>query len=318
MNKDQIKCILCGNKKLELVTTKLRDGKPGSIYHCQTCDLGILIDHSNPDQLRNWYDGDYRKEHGPKLSQKNEYKAIFEFAVKHQEHRVRFLKPYLNDNTRLLDVGCSTGQFIHVVRDYIKEAVGTDLDVAAAKFAHDMTGCKTFGGELKESPFPHESFDVVTATHVLEHAFDPLIFLNTLNDYLKPGATIYLEVPNMDDALLKVYNSKTFRTVFYHTAHRWYFTKKSLIKIMEKLGFEGEIFFPQMYNVLNHMQWALVDKPMNAYLSQGTPNLPMADFAPQDVKNDLQKWIQDTDLAYSSILAKYGMTDQIAFIGKKK
>jgi len=318
MFKDQIKCILCGNKKLELITTQLRDSKPGSIYRCPTCDINMLKDQTEINELQNWYDGDYRKEHGPKLSQKNEYKEIHKIAVKHQEHRINFLKPYVNTKTRLLDVGCSTGSFIGAIKNYIKEAVGTDLDVGAASFAHKITGCKTFGGPLEESPFNHESFDIITMTHVLEHTFDPICFLNTINYYLKPGGFVYIEVPNLDDALLKAYNSKTFRTIFYHVAHRWYFTSRSLIKIMEKTGFEGKIFFTQMYNMLNHMQWALVDKPMSADIAQGTPNLPMANIAPKDIEKDLQKWIRDADLAYTNILAKYGMTDQIVFIGKKK
>ena len=77
MYKDHIKCILCGNEKLELVTTKLRDSKPGSIYRCPNCDINMLKDQTGSNDLQNWYDGGYRKEHGPKLSQKNEYKDGF-------------------------------------------------------------------------------------------------------------------------------------------------------------------------------------------------------------------------------------------------
>ena len=98
--------------------------------------------------MQNWYDGGHRKEHGPKLSQKNEYKEIHEIAIQHQEDRINFLKPYINKNTKLLDVGCSTGSFIGSIKNYIKEAVGTDIDLGAAKFAHEITGCKTFGGKF--------------------------------------------------------------------------------------------------------------------------------------------------------------------------
>ena len=117
----------------------------------------------------------------------------------------------------------------------------------------------------------------------MEHTFDPLSFLNTIYYYLKPGGIVYIEVPNLDDALLKVYDSKTFKNIFYHIAHRWYFSSESLNKLMEKARFKGEIMFTQMYNVLNHMQ-ALVDKPMNLELAQGTPNLPMTDIAPKEIR----------------------------------
>ena len=234
MNDKQLKCILCGNKDLEFITKKLRSSKPGSIYRCSNCDLNILKDKTGSYDLQNWYDGGYRKEHGPKLSQKNEYKEIHEIAIQHQEDRINFLKPYINKNTKLLDVGCSTGSFIGSIKNYIKEAVGTDIDLGAAKFAHEITGCKTFGGKFDESIFNQEYFDIVTSTHVLEHTFDPLSFLNTIYYYLKPGGIVYIEVPNLDDALLKVYDSKTFKNIFYHIAHRWYFSSESLNKLMEK------------------------------------------------------------------------------------
>lgn len=260
-----MECILCGNKKLDLVTTKLRDDKLGSVFHCSPCDFGMLDDHSSLKELRNWYDGNYRKEHRPMLSKENKYESIFEFYVHHQRQRINFLKPYLSANTRLLDVGCSTGQFIWSIKGFINEAVGTDYDTGAASFAQKVTGCDVFGGELEESPFNHESFDVVAAIHVLEHTFDPVYFMNNIKDYVKTDGVVYIEVPNMDDALLKVYDRQTFKTIFYHTAHRWYFTPKSLAKIMEIAGFEGEIVFLNMYNMLNHIQWALVDK-MNPFL----------------------------------------------------
>ena len=318
MHNNQLKCILCNNKKLEFITKKLRDSKPGSIYRCPNCDINMLKDKTGSNDLQNWYDGGYRMEHGPKLSQKNEYKEIHEIAAKHQEDRINILKPYFNKNTRLLDVGCSTGAFIGAIKNHIKEAVGTDVDVGATSFAHEITGCKTFGGKLDESNLNNEYFDIITSTHVLEHTFDPLSFLNTIYNYLKPGGMVYIEVPNLDDALLKVYDSKTFRNIFYHVAHRWYFTSESLNKLMEKARFKGEIIFTQMYNVLNHIQWALVDKPMNLELALGVPNFPMADIAPIDIKKDLQKWISDTDFAYRKILAKHGITDQIIFFGRKK
>jgi len=313
-----MECILCGNNNLELLTTKLRDGKVGSVFRCSACDFSMLDDHSGLEELRDWYDGHYRKEHGPNLSEDTEYTSIFECYVYHQQQRIHFIKSYLNESTRLLDVGCSTGQFIWAVKDLIKDAVGTDYDRGAASFAHEVTGCDVFGGELEESPFNHDSFDIVTSIHVLEHTFDPLYFLNSIKKYLKPVGVVYIEVPNMDDALLKIYDSQTFKTIFYHIAHRWYFTPKSLAKIMEIAGFEGKIVFLNMYNILNHIQWVLMDKPMDPNLALGTPSLPVRDDVSKEVRQDLEEWAREADLSYKNILAKHGITGEIAFIGTKK
>ena len=81
MLKDNKKCILCNNKQLELITSKLRDDKIGQIFRCSKCDINMLDDEVNMTELENWYDGDYRQEHGPKLSQKNEYENQYFLIV---------------------------------------------------------------------------------------------------------------------------------------------------------------------------------------------------------------------------------------------
>ncbi len=44
MLKDHNECILCKNKQLELITSKLRDNKIGQIFRCSDCDINMLDD----------------------------------------------------------------------------------------------------------------------------------------------------------------------------------------------------------------------------------------------------------------------------------
>jgi len=279
-------CILCGEKKLEVLTRKLRNNEPGIVRYCPECDLGILEDNLSPEEIRRWYEGDYRKSH--KLMPDKEY-------ADYQIQRVNLLMPYLNMNTVLLDVGCSGGHFLRAVQSFVKKAVGVDCDSTTV--------------------IPGELFDVITVMHVLEHTYDPISFLEMIKENLKPNGMVYIEVPNMNDIINVVYGSEGFKDVLFHRAHRWYFTPKSLAKTMEKVGFSGTLLFLNMYNVLNHMSWASTDKPIDTKRAIGKPILPMVEDVPEDIKHDLQEWIIDVNTTYGNILSTHGISGEIGFIG---
>jgi SAM-dependent methyltransferase len=51
----------------------------------------------------------------------------------------------------------------------------------------------------------HEAFDHITLAHVLEHVPDPAALLRRLFGWLKPGGTLFIEVPNADATGLGIF-----------------------------------------------------------------------------------------------------------------
>jgi SAM-dependent methyltransferase len=111
-------------------------------------------------------------------------------------NRLAFLLPDGLHGKRILDVGCGPGvQFLkHVASN---EVHGVDISQYALEEAaknglipHQVT----LGDE--PLPFGDNSFDIVIATDIFEHLFDPLALLFEIKRVMKDDALLIASVPN--------------------------------------------------------------------------------------------------------------------------
>ena len=83
-----------------------------------------------------------------------------------------------------------------------------------------------------------------------------------VNRILKSGGKIFIEIPNVEDALLSLYNIPAFNIYYYTPAHQFYYSKKTLSDLLGKSGFNNfEIKPVQRYDLSNHMHWMMNGKP---------------------------------------------------------
>jgi 2-polyprenyl-3-methyl-5-hydroxy-6-metoxy-1,4-benzoquinol methylase len=307
------RCLLCGGAELEVLTRTLRYGE-GTVVLCPRCRLGAL--DVPAEDLRRYYDEEYRNLHGPRVGQRAEYDEIFETYVRYMGNRIELLRAHLFPSTRLLEVGCSTGHFLHEVAPLVGEVTGIDYDAGAAAYAAERVGCKTYSGDLADTDLEPGSFDVVCAYQVMEHVADPVAFAAELRRYVKPGGIVLVEVPNLDDPLLRIYENEAYRRFYFHKAHLWYFTAAPLLEVMRRGGLSGRVVAAQDYNFTNHLHWALRGEPQpDPHAGLGAAQLPVGPGAPQDAAADLRAWAAKADAEYKAILARHGITDNIAFVG---
>lgn len=307
-------CQLCGSANLTLLTEELRRG-PGRVFYCAVCDLGMLEGKSDAD-LSKYYADEYWKSHGPDLTHQTGYAEIFEAYVNYQQRRIDLLRPYLRSDVRLLEVGCATGHFLFNVKPLVQEVVGVDYDAGAAAYAAQRCGCITHGGALGDAGLLAHSFDVVCAFQTLEHVPEPAAFISELARYLKPDGTLVIEVPNLRDPLLALYDVPSYRKFYYHAEHLFYFSPASLRKVTAAAGFVGEIHFVQDYNFTNHMNWVNVGKPQSTcHDGLGSPRLPLSENLPKQARDAVSRWLVDVDQSYKRLLAELALTENITFIG---
>ncbi len=175
--------------------------------------------------------------------------------------RMRYLTPHIKPEAKILEVGCSSGFMLFPFQEKGHVCTGIEpsgffseylnsREVEVYPSVEDMTA-------NKQDP----KFDIITHFFVLEHIADPLAFLQTQFDLLKPGGKIIFEIPNSADILYKVYDIPAFERFYWSVAHPWYFSESSLIHLLEKLGQPYEILFDQRYDLSNHMTWARDGKP---------------------------------------------------------
>jgi 2-polyprenyl-3-methyl-5-hydroxy-6-metoxy-1,4-benzoquinol methylase len=257
------KCPLCHVAGNQILAPELRRGK-GKVLYCSTCDHGFLAENLIHD-TKAYYDGVYRQEYSHNADAAiTNAREIFDIYSQFQADRLRLIEPELNTDSTVLEVGASAGQFVSHIKNRVAKVHAIELDSACCKFLNEIIGVECDAEFLENSRFANERYDVICSFQVMEHVEDPVAFLATLKRVARPGATIYIEVPNLRDPLLSVWDVPTYRKFFYHSAHLHYFTEKSLRQVAEKAGFTSanvKINFIQDYNLLNHLHWIMNDGP---------------------------------------------------------
>jgi 2-polyprenyl-3-methyl-5-hydroxy-6-metoxy-1,4-benzoquinol methylase len=249
------KCKLCGAHESSLLQTGVRHSQETEARRCTTCGLVFLSPQPGEEELEYYYSTLYREDY--QLTQVAErHKRDLDGAVL----RVQRLLPRLTPETRLLEVGSGSGAFLDAVRPYVKEVVGVEPDSAARRWIE-----ATLGFEVREKipadGSETEGFDVVVSFHVLEHVPAPVEFLAGVQNVLKPGGKFVVEVPNVDDVLVGVYQVPAYLQFYFQKAHLYYFSPKTLALALEKAGYQATISGIQRYDLSNHIRWMLSGKP---------------------------------------------------------
>ena len=312
-----MKCYLCDAEMNTSIADELRSGEKRRVLYCPECDLAQLDDDTSQEDLKKFYQEDYRKVHKPDLDKENDVKDLFNNYVKFQGQRIKLMKPHLHKSDNLLEIGCSAGMFLHNIKKYVGTAAGIDYDISSAKFAQATTGCKVYTDELELTPLDKKSFDHICAFQMLEHVKSPIPLLKQFKDYLKDGGYIYIEVPNLYDALLYIYNLPNYKKFYYHSAHLFYFSRKSLEILFRKVGLTGNFHFTQDYNVINHFNWILNDKPQSGCMpGLSDPVFETNSRLDPDTRFIMNSFIKSTDTKYKKLLASVEATSNIFFIGR--
>ncbi|MFC1674282.1 class I SAM-dependent methyltransferase [Candidatus Omnitrophota bacterium] len=314
-----MKCLLCNNDTSFIIANKLRNGNKKNVYYCKKCDLGMLDYKRSDKDLKIFYNRNYRKEFKPRLNKAPDLKELFDIYSNFQANRIKLIKKFLTKKMKLLEIGCSVGMFLFHVKKYVKEITGIDYDSESAHFASRKCLSPIFDVDIENTNLKEKTFDIICMFQVLEHIKNPYEFLMKYRKYLKPNGIIYVEVPNLHDALIYAYGLPNHYNFYFHKAHLWYFTAKSLKILMKKVGFDGRIYCAQDYNILNHMHWISVDAPQDdCIFGLSLPRLPLRGQLGSHKKKELNNFIMRMDFEYKKILTKLGIASNLSFIGRKR
>jgi len=208
-------CPLCGNPGHYAYTGRdLLYGHPGDYpYHaCRHCRAVFIVPMPEPEVIGSFYPDDYmvyEKNKGPKRY------GWAEKSVLHHRYRYRHLSPppparalapllaaflyrdslhYVPDG-RGLDIGCGNGRFIATMNSLGWRFEGVEFSPVAVRACREA-GLTVFEGELADAAFDSESFDLITARHLLEHVPDPHRLFAEIGRVLKPGGRLLIQTPN--------------------------------------------------------------------------------------------------------------------------
>ncbi len=143
---------------------------------------------------------------------------------------------YLDGKTRgkLLEIGCGSGMTLANLKSLGWNAEGIDFDAKAAQTASLNFNITVHSGSLVEMNYPANQFDAILMSHVIEHIFDPVIFLTECSRILKPSGRLVILTPNISSI-----GFKRFAESWVHLdppRHLYLFSKQTLCTIAAKAG----------------------------------------------------------------------------------
>ena len=96
---------------------------------------------------------------------------------------------------KALDLGCGNGKTVSTLSDAGYEVTGIDFSAVAIEQCRErFKGSEFFVGTICDMPFDDESFDYITAVHVLEHLDDGSLSraVSEIRRILKPSGYVFV------------------------------------------------------------------------------------------------------------------------------
>jgi 2-polyprenyl-3-methyl-5-hydroxy-6-metoxy-1,4-benzoquinol methylase len=234
-------CPICSDKRRTLMFSGLRDlafavaSGEWSMWRCQSCTGAYLDPRPTPGSIGRAY-ARYYTHQAVAAGQKREpfrsaKRALSSFVLndhvnrtyghrlpavplgeiisrffpprqRRAEHSIRHLAAPKSADSALLDVGCGNGDFVKVAAALGFRSVGIDFDEKAIASGR-LAGFDLRVGTLPGCGLIPNSFEHITARHVLEHIHQPKEAILELYRLLRPGGRLWVCQPNLGAIGLK-------------------------------------------------------------------------------------------------------------------
>ena len=214
-------CIICNGKNLEAwAKLDYLEAKK-----CKDCGMISVNPHLNDEGLSKVYQ-DY-------FTHRLDEKELFEkrkimYKIDHD-----WITKFINHG-KMLDVGCSGGQFLSVFDPKKWKRQGVEIDKDAAEFAKTEYDIPVSIGYFPEISF-EEKFDLIVIRGVIEHFSDPISVLKKCAEVLKPNGFLFITATPVGNSFaFDVYREKWH--LFTPLAHIHFFTVDLLSRVLKTFG----------------------------------------------------------------------------------
>lgn len=265
-------CNLCGANDTELVY-EVKDRLmrlPGtfSLVRCQQCGLVYLNPRPTMKEIGHYYPEEY----GPyKVTRENQqsWTALLDHSYGYWK-RARLVNAAYPQGGHILDVGCASGDFLHMMERMDHwEVHGVEVSAEASRYGRECYGLEIDTGELADAHYPDARFDVITIWDVLEHVHDPTGTLSEMHRILKPDGLAIIRVPN-----LNTWDARLFGPYWVGLdapRHLYVFSAETLTALLHKTGFQVRQLRSVMLGYLPFalsVQFWLDEKLHNRYMKE--------------------------------------------------
>jgi len=138
---------------------------------------------------------------------------------------------------RLLDIGCATGSLLAHLRERGWETTGVEISGPQAEYGRRERNLDVRSLPLEENNFPADAFNVVLASHLIEHLNAPAALVAEVRRILAPGGRFFVTTPNISGFQARLFRGRWRSAIFDHL---YLFSVKTLSRLLEEKGFAIE------------------------------------------------------------------------------
>lgn len=296
---EQPKCRFCGSEPSHqsIKGEYVFGGKPEQrFWKCSDCQIIYLFPPPSKEEELEFYKKEFEKYMETRSGGDKDWSSPekhFESNQSEAKRRMSFLEPYLEKGQKALEIGCSSGFMLSVLRDKGIDVCGIDPSEGFIEYVRSkgINVYKNFE-ELKAN---HDiKFDLIIHYYVLEHIRNPVDFIKQWMKLLKSEGKMVFEVPCATDPLIEVYQVAAFDRFYWSCAHHWYFNKNSLTALIKNTDYRFKLYPEQRYDLSNHMTWMLEQKPGGMGRYTHIFGQDLEDLYRKQLR---QKWLCDTIIA---------------------
>jgi 2-polyprenyl-3-methyl-5-hydroxy-6-metoxy-1,4-benzoquinol methylase len=209
-----------------------------SIVKCKKCDLVFVSNQPTSEELKKFYNERF---HSEEWYNKFPQLGNFNYFSKTNREKEGFAS-YINDikkyksTGKIIDIGCGDGWLLKHAMDFGFDVYGVEPSINAFKEAKKRLDENIFNSVLEDMCFDSNFFDIAISIGTIEHIKKPFLLLNEINRILKKDGLLVLQTPNIDSYLAKHQKAKWDQ--FTPPGHLYYFSPKTLKRLLEKAGFK--------------------------------------------------------------------------------
>ncbi|MES2514155.1 MAG: class I SAM-dependent methyltransferase [Bacteroidota bacterium] len=229
-------CSICSSANVK----DYMDVKSYKITKCNCCHIQVnpIPDDKTLMSLYQHNDNDSFYGNSCSVTLLERSKLDKSFLQRYYSERIDVINKHINHKDgKIMDFGCTNGVFVQSIVDSgFEHAYGYDIAEELVEEGK-KNGLKLFAGNLEEFANSFNGFfDMILSYHVFEHLPSPKNTIIQMHKCLKKGGFIYINVPHINSLQVKILKEKS--AIIDPPFHLHYFTKKSMVKLLEENGFE--------------------------------------------------------------------------------
>jgi len=262
------------------------------IARCTQCGFAQVLDVPSAAMLSQLYETLHTKHIKYRSGQSAQLENI---------RRLKFLQKQIPNGARVLDAGCATGDFLAEAAEAF-EVYGFDISSAAiahAKSRLPHLSERLTAQRLEDKGTSWKEFDAVCLWDVIEHVTEPVVVIQRMMDYVKPGGYLLISTPDFGSFTAKLMRSYwAFMTPPYHLG---YLSKQSFEHIFTH-RVPGDIMSYETRGKTVDLAFLLYK--LNQMSSWLAPEF-LLDWMAKSQLGRLKLYIPSNDIAYLAVRKPY-------------